>query len=759
MGTVPTDPADEPGLRGENVRSAFGEPLAIVLCLLVASFGIATAAVVGLHGYTNRLQWLLYVLALVLAIAMTFAGSRCWERLRLAIGDEAASTVAGTLSALLAFAILAARLTGELVGDGSSAPVAAFLLAWVIAAGLAVGMAGRRRSAALAGHRRSAWIAAAALTAASMLSFVHLDELTPAVTLLTLVAVPALLLLTQRVPRLPRGVGTAIDVVLVVVFGLAAIDVAAYLGGDLASALNYQVHQSFLLGPANDVLGGRAVLVDTFSQYGAGSIYALALAFLVVPIGYGTLSLLNGFLLAAAWGIAYAVIRLAGGTRAVAAIFVATGVLVTTITVFAPPSFWPQIGPLRFGMPLIPLLCETLAARHPDRRGPLRAISITAVALSAIWSVEVFIYTLTTFAAILAIQIPSKGLPLRDGARPAVRALLTALIASVGAHLLFAAGTLIKTGEPPDWITYLKFFEVYLNSYTEPVYLFKSWPAGALVGGLYAASMATLLLVGWRRADLIAARPALFAALAGTTGYGITTFTYAVSRGVSLPYVLLPAFVLGALWLVLALDLAGGRDRLFAVGFAAWSIALVIGTSWSTLHPGWDRSALAHAFPGGTGLVASTKLLWDSPPLDPTSAEAQELLGEEMPGDGPALVLTGPDLSTEILMRSRRINTLPLGQPAQSDLIRDRIAPLVEDAVNDLQPGDRMLVSRGLLDAELPPDPLDGAPTQFNLAPVPLQLYALGLIEDRFDLHRLGVDSDSFEVVELERPKGSSPSP
>ncbi len=37
-----------------------------------------------------------------------------------------------------------------------------------------------------------------------------------------------------------------------------------------------QFHHDFLLGPANQVLGGDAVLVETASQYGVASIWFLA---------------------------------------------------------------------------------------------------------------------------------------------------------------------------------------------------------------------------------------------------------------------------------------------------------------------------------------------------------------------------------------------------------------------------------------------------------------------------------------------------
>src|SRR5256885_10937583 len=53
------------------------------------------------------------------------------------------------------------------------------------------------------------------------------------------------------------------------------------LGGVLPNWL--ALHQNSFVGPINDVLHGRGMLVDTDSQYGIADIYALALVFKLVP--------------------------------------------------------------------------------------------------------------------------------------------------------------------------------------------------------------------------------------------------------------------------------------------------------------------------------------------------------------------------------------------------------------------------------------------------------------------------------------------
>ena len=58
-----------------------------------------------------------------------------------------------------------------------------------------------------------------------------------------------------------------------------------------------QVQQDYILGSANQLLGGGALLVNVpISQYGVGLIYFLYAWFHVAPIGYGTFGLLDWLL-------------------------------------------------------------------------------------------------------------------------------------------------------------------------------------------------------------------------------------------------------------------------------------------------------------------------------------------------------------------------------------------------------------------------------------------------------------------------------
>ncbi len=89
----------------------------------------------------------------------------------------------------------------------------------------------------------------------------------------------------------------AIDALIIAVCLLAIPDLVIFGPDTPFGAFTnpvIQFHHNFFLGPVNEVLHGGAVLVDTASQYGVGSLYFLAGWFELAPIGYGTFGFLDG---------------------------------------------------------------------------------------------------------------------------------------------------------------------------------------------------------------------------------------------------------------------------------------------------------------------------------------------------------------------------------------------------------------------------------------------------------------------------------
>ena len=246
------------------------------------------------------------------------------------------------------------------------------------------------------------------------------------------------------------------------------------------------------------------------------------------------------------------------------------------------------------------------------------------------------------------------------------------------------------------------------------------------------------------------------------TAYGVALLSYIVNRSADhiIPYVCLPAIALGALWLAL---LGRPELRVPAIGRRA-SIAIALGLSvllvavaWSSIERRYSQSALAHALPGGTSLTTALDRLRNPLPLRPEALTGEQLLNQYMPGERRSIVLTGADLSVEILMRSERGSAVPLGDPWEDSFVPDGHLAALREFVDGLSSGDRVLIDGPAREAfdgfrRDPSNGSAGGSGEESIVPsdlAALQEWVLREIGERFDLRTLTRTEDGLEVVEL----------
>jgi MFS family permease len=418
----------------------------------------------------------------------------------------------------------------------------------------------------------------------------------------------------------------------------------------------------------------------------------------------------------------------------------------------------PQHGPLRFGLPMVVVLAAAVGERWPTHRRFAFGAQLAAVALSSIWALEAFGYTLATFAVIAFYR--AWILPRRARLASLARTALIALAACAAAHLLLAAVTLAASGELPDWGRYLAYLEEFLfGDIGDITYDFSRWSAGLPVGAAYLASAAAFVLVVRARRDLVDEEGPALIVLCGATAYGIALFSYFMNRSADhiLPYVSLPALIAGVVWLSLLLRgvLAGSRAaRLGGLAFALSVAVLLVSVAWSSIGDRVPRTALAHVAPGGEPLGEALDGLWDPPPLNARAPLGEALVERYMPGDAPVPILASPDLETEVLLRSGRSHGLGLSYAREDSFVTAETLPHVREAVDDLQPGDLVLLQSAALEvlasyrAQPSRDPLADPVSEKLL--VPLQEYALKRIGQRFRTTVVDEDADEFVVVRLD---------
>jgi hypothetical protein len=119
------------------------------------------------------------------------------------------------------------------------------------------------------------------------------------------------------------------------------------------------------------------------------------------------------------------------------------------------------------------------------------------------------------------------------------------------------------------------------------------------------------------------------------------------------------------------------------------------------------------------------------------------LLERFVPGRDEALVITEPELTTEILLRAQRDNLLPIANATEDDLV----PALVERA---RAAAERIPAGTFLLTSDAPQNP--AALTTFGneAAFTEIQSAALAILQRRFEFHEVGRSADGLRMVRLE---------
>jgi hypothetical protein len=749
--------------------AAFIVAMAALVLLVPPSRVAGLGALAPLVNQQNQsVKTLLYVASFVVLLPVAvLTVPRLADRIANNSSPEAFSGLVAGLVACLAAVFIALRLSGGLPwGDGLTSVLAGTGLWSVFAAMLLARAASRRPGrmlARLAAGSDALVAVAAVLVLGVLLCVTSLRSVSGSALVLGLVLSVAVLVAFSRfsAPRLSGLTGGAIDGLFLVILALGAIDVVVFrASGGLPT--NFfppgviQFQQDWILGPANQLLGGGALLVNVpSSQYGVGLVYFVAGWFHLAPIGYGTFGLLDGLLTAVVYVAAYVILRMAGVGHLLAISALGFAVLVLLYNLPYSVGALPEEGPLRFGLPMAVILAEVAGERWSDRARTARVLALGALAVSSVWALEAFAYTALTLASILAVKAWLMPAALRR--RWVVRQAGFAAVAVLGAHALLAALTLIGTGRWPDWTQYLGFLHALLLGGKEGnvTYGVAHWSPLLVVGLADFAAAAGLVLLIRRRPAWAVDRRRLLIALTGSIAYSIASLSYVDNRSSTylLLYISLPLLLTAVLGLQLLLGAADARSgvRLGALAFTLGVGVLMVAAAWPAADAHFSRTALARAYPNG-GLSSALHRLWHPPPIDPRAPEGQRLLKRYVRTRRPLIVLpAAPDLAIEMELRSRRSSPLFLGDPSEDVFVPSVWKPILTREISRLPAGTRVLVDRaGLGDLRIlaghRPDYVLGHPLP---ARNPQLDWTLRQLDRRFHLQPVFSGPDGYVMVEL----------
>lgn len=697
---------------------------------------------------------------------------------RIAMESRTAGTGAAALSCVtLAAGLLCVRVSAALPwGDGLVTLLALMALWWAVLASITASALRTGGSGLLEGAGARAgviWRATAGLVVTVIVGFAFRDSVSWAVLAISSTVVALVLLAAWRIDLpAPKRLGWVTDLVASGLLFLSVPNLVVVRPGvdPVIVTLTIGMHQNFFVAPASDLLTGGVLLVDTFSQYGVGSIAVVAGWFAAVGVGNGTLGLLEGLMSGFVFTTGYFVVRASGVGRLLAATGFASAIIVLVFGLVYPVGGILQQGAIRLGMPMLVLAATAIGLRFERLAVPARMLMFLTVGLSSIWALEALAYTVFTFAAVVTVS--ALLLPVGERLRCAFKLILPAAVACVAAQLIFAAVTLAIAGSLPDWAFYLSTLREFLTGRIgDLTYDFSSWSPGLGLGALNVASAAGVLLLVSRRRDLALRERTATILLAGSTAYGIALFTYLVNRSADhiVPYVSLPAFMFVMIWLGLLGRTAGRRPQRVGIALALATVALLFSVAWSSVDLRFSQSALAHVLPGGASTGDALARLRDMPELNPGAGEAELLLDRYWVDGQRSLVVTVPNLGIEALAQTGRRNLLPLTNPQESDFVASQNIDRLNDALAGIDPGELLLADEGTLrifrdlqrnpDEMLRPgsdlDPLSPENLRFvspgGLIPLRslLQKYALGKLSERFDAEVIARGGHGLSVVEL----------
>lgn len=658
-------------------------------------FIVVIALTTSTIGHTEHLETLLYLVTFALLLPLAAVAAHL-QLARMSTRPDLAALLAGGNLAALSATLLLGRLMLDI--DGTSALWAEFLQG---AALIALGNWAAMRLLGLVTQPVRLPAVAPALPAALVLGALSLFVPTHhhwlatehLIALIGIAVVMALMLAKASAIKPGRSLTVALDVIVaLILIPLLAEDFNAY-------GTSLRLDQDFYLGPANAILHGSPMLVDTFAQYGVGVMYFLAGIFEVIPIGYGSLQLVNGFLTALEFVLIYVVLRIGCRSQLYAILGTSVGLVANVFTGIGPHVGYGSVGPLRFGLPWLFITVAVLAARSPRRMFSIGMLAIVGV--SAIWSFETFLYTTAAFIAALALRLALEEGSRRERAGHAYRQLYALASVVVGTHLAFAIATRVLGGEWPDWSGYLAYVRLYgWEGFGNE--LIRPWSLGYLIAGLYLVSTAGLVFVTLDQKAFASARRVELTAIAATTAFGIVSYTYFLGRSHpnNLHHISLSAIAVATLWIALVTRHAAVRHRIAGaatLGLVGLVAAAIVVEQPSVTRQALSASPMRHVAQLRPSLITRAHTVLDERPDDRHAVEAAQLLDEFAPGSSRVAVVAPADWQTEALIRAHRGNLLPTAIPNQDSLLPARSFALVEKRLSRLGPGSVVLTTRWYL--------------------------------------------------------------
>ena len=479
---------------------------------------------------------------------------------------------------------------------------------------------------------------------------------------------------------------------------LCALLVLATLAVNPGSEANYD--KNYYLGPVNEVLSGRSMLVDVHCLYGVGLIYFLAGLFKVLgmkahytPFGFLLMAFAAGLHLLQYW-----MARLLFRSRLLALLCAAAILCLQGYGSFAGFNniVYPSVGPLRFGLPMLLLAAGFLRRSRGSRAWAWAELGL--LGLASVWSLETFVYCLSAWSFSECAEAWAGSSAVLEVFSRLWTRVLKAAGAIALAHAGLALFTLLRSGSLPHWGVYF-YYMVYASGdvLSYPLALWTPW---ILLPGLLGLSLLALALLTRERKGL---DPGHYC-MVGAAGAAAAEFSYFIMRAHpnNLGHIAPLFLILFFYWMDKAWK---GPSSLAALRWTATAAALLVlaallWNAWDSIRLRSSQSALAWMAQDAGSLFQGKPLplpepydrLWNPRAVASPSVQAcLDLMARHAPAQERIAVFT--PFMGEVYALSGRANPYPIGYYLQDDGYQGYVARLAAGPV-PMKAGDLMLLAQ-----------------------------------------------------------------
>ncbi len=466
-------------------------------------------------------------------------------------------------------------------------------------------------------------------------------------------------------------------------------------------------HHNFYLGPINDLMAGRSMLVDVTAQYGVFIYYFLALFFQagLLPFSYQGLAFLANLLLLIQYGAIYLLLRYVLKSQ----IFSVLALSLAVMMIFIGPNdfmrIFPSTGFLRFGPVYLLLLFVAGRSLYPAKAWFFQTIEALVVGFSSIWSLETFFYVGSTYLGVLFIENYRKGM--NSGQWFKITGLrLAPMFLSMGlAFLVLEMAIRWHAGEWPYWPYYWEYVFAYTVTRQSANMPMTPWHPWVLVVAIYFSSLIALgyrLFLRPKNAD----SPEFKMAFALTIS-GIAQFTYFIMYA-HMDKLLasgIPAIFLSFYWLLQASK--AGLPRLFKMSFfysCYAGITMLFLLGFPGVKAKADRIWIVSLTEAIGQFIQGQQVTFLNPlaslgsksPTDDRVVEALALIEKYANDKTRVGLFITHDLNTETLMLARKTHVFPISNPMQ-DAIPNSARMRILGYRHGLKEGDMIFLEKKYL--------------------------------------------------------------